>query len=64
MSVSEGELVVDSAFSASPGAGQVVRLARAPDYSNGSVVTGFTRPYVYLAEGGAIPEYGGRDIYG
>lgn len=64
VSVSEGELIVDSAFDVDPGAGQVVQLARAPDYSNATVVSGFTRPYVYLAEDGAIPEYAGRDIYG
>lgn len=64
VSVAEGELEVDSAFSVDPGAGQVIRLARAPDYDNTSVVSGFDRPYVYLAEDGEIPDYGGRDIYG
>lgn len=57
-------LIVDDDFTSMPDTGDVLRLARASGYSNDALVSGFTRPYVYLASGGVIPGYGGRDIYG
>lgn len=55
-------IVLNTAPTAS--AGNIVRLARANQYSNTAHVSGVTRPWAYFAINGGIASVGDPDVYG
>lgn len=57
----EWRLRLDSWYSASPSAGQMVRLAPATQYSNTNILSNIARAWAYIADNTATPQLGNGD---